>query len=121
MLGVLFWFPVFIISFYLNFALPETLVWGPAFLIPSTVLALAVSKSTSNMPTDQWYNEIVLCGVNKLSMSLTDVTSMSTKRKQWMPLFEAYFGITIKFVNPAVLTYLLMSNLTDDFDIPYGD
>lgn len=54
-------------------------------------------------------------------MSITDISYKSTKRRYWMPFFETYFGITIKFINPAVLFYLLMSNLADDFDVAYGD
>ena len=98
------------------------MIWGPLLFIPTTTIALVVSKMVSNMPTRQWYHEIVLCGVNKVSMSITDLSEpSSTRRRPWMIFFEAYFGITIKFINPAILTFIFMSNLADDFDQSYGE
>jgi len=38
-----------------------------------------------------------------------------------MPLFESYFGIAIKFVNPACLIWMIMENLAADLEEPYGD
>ena len=68
----------------------------------------------------QWYHEIVLCGVNKVAMSITDISEADNNlRRPWMIVFEAYFGLMIKFVNPAILTFILMSNLADDFDQAY--
>jgi len=120
LLGLFFWFPVITGSFFLNFAIKGTLAWGPAIFIPTTAVAFIVSKSVSKMPMNQWYYEIVLCGVNKLSMSLTDITDESRRRRWWMQYFEGYFGIMIKFVNPAVLIYMFFSNMADDMDEPYG-
>ena len=55
-------------------------------------------------------------------MSITDLSEPNNNRRlPWMIFFEAYFGFTIKFINPAVLTFILMSNLADDFDQPYGN
>ena len=105
----------------MNFALTQTVYWGPALFIPTTVVALLVSKHVSKMSIRQWYHEIVLCGTNKVSMAITDLSEPGLTRRPWMIFFEAYFGFMIKFVNPAILMFLLMSNLADDFDQSYGD
>jgi hypothetical protein len=34
--------------------------------------------------------------------------------------FETYFGITVKFVNPACLLFIFFNNLYDDLEEPYG-
>ena len=47
MLGLFYWFPVFALNFYLNFALNKTVIWGPALFIPTTVIALLVSNYVS--------------------------------------------------------------------------
>lgn len=39
----------------------------------------------------------------------------------WMFFFEAYFGLCIKFVNPACLTFLFFQNLVEDLKNPYGE
>lgn len=36
-------------------------------------------------------------------------------------LFESYFGLLMKFVNPAALTLLLTQSLANDFEDPYGN
>jgi hypothetical protein len=106
----------------MNFAMNRTVIWGPVLFIPTTVIALLVSSYVSDMSLRQWYHEIVLCGVNKVAMSITDLSEPETnQRRPWMIVFEAYFGLMIKFVNPAILIFILMSNLADDFDQSYGN
>lgn len=73
------------------------------------------------MPFHQWYHEIALCGVNKVSMSITDLSNEGkVRRDRWMSFFEGYFGFMIKFVNPAIFTFILFNNLADDLAAPYS-
>lgn len=37
-----------------------------------------------------------------------------------MTYFEGYFGFSIKFVNPAIFTFILFNNLADDLAAPYS-
>ena len=68
-----------------------------------------------------WYHEIMLCGVDKLSMSITSLSNADGSRSWWMLVFEGYFGVMIKFANPAVLTFLIIQNLKADLDSPYAE
>ena len=71
-----------------------------------------------------WYHEIFMCGVSKLSWSGTSISYPDDDleyRACWMPAFEAYFGLAIKYFNPALLTYLLMENLSNDLKSPYAE
>lgn len=39
----------------------------------------------------------------------------------WMLPFETYFGMSIKYVNPACLLFIFMNNLQEDLSEPYND
>jgi len=42
------------------------------------------------------------------------------KRTWWMLPFEFYFGITIKYINPACLLFIFFEALANDLKTPYG-
>lgn len=69
----------------------------------------------------------MLCGVDKISMSITSLSvshldfSHPGERKPWMAFFEGYFGIMIKFLNPAALVFMLFQNLAADLKSPYAE
>lgn len=84
------------------------------------ILSLIVSKCVSGMNAKSWYHEIVLCGVDKLSMSITSLSNEEGERKPWMKPFEGYFGFTIKFINPACLLFMLFGTAAEDLAEPYG-
>ena len=102
-LGVLYWFPVLIISFYTQFGFQEKTIMGIIVLIFTTLIALIVSYKVSKLPLNNWYHEIMMCGTDKISMSISILSNKNQSREWWMISFEAYFGILIKFVNPACL------------------
>jgi len=102
-LAVLYWFPVIIISFYTQFGFPDHQVVGIIIILVMTIIAWAVSFKLSGMTMVSWYHEIVLCGTDKIAMSISVLSNSDGKRSWWMLPFEAYFGILIKFVNPVCL------------------
>lgn len=86
-----------------------------------TLIAMVVSYKVSKMSMSSFYHEIILQGVDKLSMSITCLSHPKAKRSSWMLPFETYFGITIKYVNPACLLFILCNNLKEDLSSPYND
>ena len=38
-----------------------------------------------------------------------------------MAFFEGYFGIMIKFLNPAALVFMIFQNLAADLKSPYAE
>jgi hypothetical protein len=62
----------------------------------------------------------MMCGVDKLSMSITSLSNLDDSRSFWMLPFEAYFGLTIKYINPACLFFMVVNNLADDLVEPYA-
>lgn len=53
-------------------------------------------------------------------MSITSLSNLDDSRSFWMLPFEAYFGLTIKYINPACLFFMVVNNLADDLVEPYA-
>jgi len=113
--------PCVVITFYTNFAIEVNQVFGLVVVSATTIVALITSFAVSKMEFNSWYHEIVLQGVDKLSMSITSLSNTNGKRSFWMLPFETYFGICIKFVNPACLLFIFFHNLQEDLLVPYND
>lgn len=124
-LGATFWLPLIIISFYGNFGFGDigrAIGAGSNFVV--LIVAMLASWCSSKMPFGVWYHEIFMAGVSKLSWSVTSISYPDDDiqlRSCWMPLFEFYFGLSIKYINPAILTYLLLENLSNDLQSPYAE
>ena len=120
-LTLMYWVPVVVVCFYANFAFNSLQYIGLGIISVTSVVALIASYKVSQMPFNSWYHEIAMQGVDKLSMSITSLSYPDSKRADWMPLFETYFGFSIKYINPACLFYILMYNLRGDLWTPYSD
>jgi hypothetical protein len=126
---MVYWFPVIVVSFYSHFGFPDNFEIGIVIIFATSCLSLIVSYTVvkNEFTSISWYHEIMLCGVDKISMSITSLSvshldfSHEGERKQWMAFFECYFGIMIKFLNPAALTFMLFMNLADDMKSPYAE
>jgi hypothetical protein len=121
-LALMYWFPVVILNFYANFGFPEVKNFGIVVIFVTTLIAFACSWCVSKLSFASWYGEVLQCGTNKISMSITSLSGYNSdgSRPFWMLPFEAYFGILIKFVNPCCLIFLLCEALATDLAQPYG-
>ena len=72
------------------------------------------------MPFISWYHEIMLCGTDKIAMSISILSNDDQSRSWWMLPFEAYFGFLIKYVNPACLLFFIFEGLKADLVSPFG-
>jgi SNF family Na+-dependent transporter len=113
---LLYWIPMITLAFYANFAFEASFEIGIYLIILTSLIALFVSYKVSGLKSRVWYHEIMLCGVDKLSMSITSISNDDSSRSWWMLVFEGYFAIMIKFANPAVLTFLIIQNFKADLD-----
>ena len=119
-LALMYWFPVVILNFYANFGFPEVKNFGIVIIFITTLIAFVASWCTSGLPFIVWYHEILQCGTDKISMSITSLSNPNGERSFWMLPFEAYFGLLVKFVNPCCLIFLLCEALSNDLKDPYG-
>jgi hypothetical protein len=136
-LATLYWIPMLLLGFYCNFFWPDNAFFGILACIFTTAIACYVSakkfkrddqtKADGSREFKSWLNEILYCGVNKLSMSITalsdvdPVTGKVGKEKWWMAPFWQWFGISIKLINPCCLWFILCNNLYNDLTSPYAD
>ena len=79
-LGVLYWLPICIVGFVFSFFYPDEKIWSLIPIFLTTVMAMGVSRLVSEMKTKIWYHEVVMCGVDKLSMSITELSRGETPR-----------------------------------------
>jgi hypothetical protein len=119
-----FWIPILACSFYANFAFAS--VKWVAVIVGILCLCCACFCSgmwfrRTELGMRVWYTEILLCGVNKISMSVSTTAEDVENRGMCAKFFEFYFGVAIKFLNPAILTFLLMENLSADLAAPYSE
>jgi SNF family Na+-dependent transporter len=70
----------------------------------------------------QWYSNVFLYGVRKLSRSMTKLSKEEgqTERGWWEPVFELWWGFSIKYIVPFALSMLLWLSMAADFASPYG-
>ena len=133
-----FWVPILLLGFYANFFFPDNSFIGLLIGIPVTMFAVCMSwkmfrkdVKEEDLEKHGWssfYHEIIYCGVDKLSMSITSLSDVELKNKKeiihrhwWMAPFETWFGLSLKFINPACLWFIFCHNLYQDFTSPYAD
>jgi len=118
-LALIYWCPTVLTCFYANFLFGQVQWVGVIILFVVSIAALYMSFRDSKMDFIVWYHEIVMCGTDKVAMSITSLQN-NGNRAWWMLPFEFYFGILIKFVNPACLLFLFFEALAADLAAPYG-
>jgi len=123
-LAAFYWIPVIAISFYSNFAFAPTR-WIAAIvfvvcLIFSCGMSVCQFRATG-LDFDIWYAEIFLCGVNKVALSVSTTPETALDRGFFVRFFEFYFGLAIKYLNPAILIFLMCENLAADLAAPYAE
>merc|ERR1712070_1083699 len=89
-LAIAYWFPMVTLAFYSNFAFAESFEIGIIIIAITSFISLAISfySVKGKMVSIQWYHEIMLCGVDKIAMSITHLSNYeSGERKPWMYVF----------------------------------
>ena len=115
-----YWISVVTFCFYANFGFTNNPQAGIICIFVFSIIGLLMSWRYSEMSWASWYHEILFCGVDKLSMSITSLSNEDGSRSWWMLYFEFWFGMTIKFIAPAILSWMLLSNIKGDIKSEYG-
>jgi len=62
-----------------------------------------------------------MCGVRRIAYSMSKLARVEKGVVKWWEAgFALYWGFTIKYFIPAVLWFLLVSNVKMDAEKPYG-
>jgi len=115
-----YWFVAPVMTFYTIFGLEGTRYIGVIIIVVLIFIGLLISYCKSGMRFRSWYHEILLCGVDKLSMSITILSNSDGSRSWWMIIFELWFAFMVKFFIPTMMMWMMFRNLYGDLDSPYG-
>jgi len=81
-----------------------------------------VSFWLSNLSFSKWYYTVALSGVRKLARAMTKLSKPKDEHRRlwWEPVFELWWGFTIKYFVPFALWFLIMYQVRADTTKPYG-
>lgn len=118
-LGIFYWTTLIIIGTATVFA--EEAIIGMAIYFPIFIIAVIAGKYISKLDWRTYYNEVLMCGVRKIGYACSQMGRTDKKKMQcWEPAFVLYWGILVKFVNPMLLYFILISIFKTDLAKPYG-
>jgi len=118
-----YWLPLIVLGPISIWAL-EGMTWvGILIFWVIQVVCLTISFFLSGLKFGDWYSKCLLYGVRKLSRAMTKLSKVQgeTKRFWWEPIFEFWWGMSIKYFVPFALWFLMMFSLKADLDNPYGN
>ena len=86
------------------------------------LISFIAAMVVSGLGFSDFFFTIYLYGVRKLSRAMTKLSKEkgSRERKWWEPIFEVWWGFSIKYFVPFALWFLIMFSLKGDLDKPYG-
>jgi len=87
------------------------------------VLVFFSSKFSPNS-LKEWVSIVFFSGVRKIARHMTLLSNKERKGVDdtawWEPIFEYWFGFSIKYFMPTALVYSMMNTLRTDFQDRYG-
>lgn len=122
-LSIGYWSALVIFGPISFFVIPaEASFIGPLCFWVIVIICGLVSWLVSGMSLGAWWRTIAMCGVRKLSRTMTKLSKEEgeTEQRWWETPFETYWGICIKFWCPFVIFWLLMYSFKADTETPYG-
>ena len=84
---------------------------GAVLFIVFWFASIVVAWKMSGLPFGEFYQKLMLCGVGRIAKSITKLSNKENRREKWMPFFESYWGLTIKYIIPAGLVWMLMMSI----------
>lgn len=117
-----YWGLTLIIAPVSIFAFAELAYVGIICFWVAMLFVWAISFFSYGGKFGDWYSNVFLYGVRKISRSMTKLskTAGQTGRSWWEPIFEFWWGFSIKYVVPFALTMLLLFSFKADIESPYS-
>jgi SNF family Na+-dependent transporter len=119
-LATTFWGLLFVIGLVFPI-LNKTWLGIIVFLAAFIFLSLIPSKFMSGLSFNDWYNDIVMCGVRKLGYSMTMLGRDDPNVKKWYEgIFVFYWGFCVKYLIPTTLWFILAGKIVSGIRDPYS-
>lgn len=115
-----YWIPCLLIPFIFIFFAPKLAAWSILIFWIIQVIVAIISFVLSKLSFKVWYNKVFLYGVCKLSRAITRLSHDEESSPWWVGLFEAWWGISIKYMIPWAVYNILVLLLKSDIDEKYG-
>ena len=86
-------------------------------------IVVLISYFICGVPFKEFKSNVLFYGVRKLSRSMTKLSKVAgdTELKWWEPVFEYWWGFSIKYFVPWALSFLVFFSLFNDTQKPYND
>lgn len=119
-LSVWYWVSLLIFAFVGTFT--ETTIIFMLVYFPVLFIAFVISYKISGLSFKEWYNEIAMCGVRTIAYACSQMARPVKSQMQWWePAFALYWCLTIKYINPMLLTFIVIGVLKTDLANPYSN
>lgn len=93
-------------------------IFAAVFILLSPISYMAFKGSFID-----WINQIVFCGVRKISYTITRLSREPAKWNEtntWEHVWQYYWSFCIKYFCTTALTFLIIFLIKSDADKPYG-
>lgn len=118
-LGIWYWVTLIIIGTATVFA-EQTLI-GMLIFFPLLFFAIGIAFGMAKLPWAEFYQEVLMSGVRTIGYACSQMGRKNKQEMQWWePAFVLYWCLTIKFINPMLLYFIIMSIFKADLAKPYG-
>jgi hypothetical protein len=119
-LFVLFWVPLFVLSFLSVFAFPDQGLWAMLAFWIIQVISWIIAGLTSGLGCGDFYRKVMMYGIYKLGTAIAIPSCTNGKKACWVEPFIFWWGFCIKYFFPFAVTWLLASATAADVATPYG-
>lgn len=94
------------------------------FITIELIVIFPWSFITCEASFNDWYDNVAMCSVKRIGFSMSKLARLEeddpTQKLWWENGFVAYFGITVKYLNPFILWFVLLYSIIGNMSSPYG-
>ena len=122
-LAIGFWGSLIVLGLATFITFPEHWYFGMIGFWVLHIATCLISWLISGLSLMDWHHTVGMSGVRKLSKTMTRLsrsTDDPNTRQCWESVFDLWWGISIKYVCPFALWFLLSSSIATDMKESYG-
>ena len=123
-LVIIYWAVLIPLAWLAYFAFPEDSAWIgiPIFwglVILSWIVSCILSVFVKKISFLEWYEDVLLYGVRPMARHM--IALQSPMHRVFERIFEFWWCVSIKYVFPWAMYWLIIMTIKADTDKPYGD
>jgi uncharacterized protein YacL len=116
-----YWVTLFVAGIMTFTLIPDKFYYGMLAYWVTQIVTIIVSWRLSGLSYKEWHFTVAMYGVRKLSRTMTQLTrAKGAPRQKWEDVFDLWWGVSIKFISPFMLWFLLTFSIGLDLKNNYG-